>query len=257
MRLRHISVGASAILAAMLLLGHGCGGGGTGTAHITPFWTSSGVVVADFNGDRRDDVAVASTYVASAPPHPGYVDVYLQNATGAFDPPVQYAVGPDPWGLSAGYFDDDDRLDLVAVTPATVPPQPNVINNSGGIALLRQDPAPTPRGSFLPLQWFATGGAATDAAIAQLTSDGLADVVVADGVLVKERALLLEQDPFSPGTLLKPAPLSVGSGQGSEDLAVADIDGDGLIDIVINDGPSVFLQSQIARGTFEPMRPLR
>ena len=105
------------------------------------------------------------------------------------------------------------------------------------------------------MQWVATGGAATDAAIAQLTGDILADVVVADGVLDSGRALLLKQDPS--GALLAPVSLLTGSGRGSEDLAVADIDGDGLIDIVINDGPSVFLQSQIARGTFDPMRPLR
>jgi len=231
MRFRHISIWASAILAVLLLLGHGCGGGGTGTGHITPYWTSSGVVVADFNGDGRVDVAVATTYVASSPPHPGYVDVYLQNATGAFDAPVQYAIGPDPWGLTAGDFDGNGKLDLVAATPATVPPQPNVINNSGGISILRQDPALA--GSFLPSQWVSTGGAATDAAIAQLTSDTLADVIVADGVLANGRALLLEQDPSSPGTLLAPASLSAGSGQGSEDVAVADIDGDGFSDIVL------------------------
>jgi hypothetical protein len=239
---------ASASMATVLLLAACSGGAGDA---IPPFWMLSGLVVADIDGDGRVDVAVAATYVDGSPPHPGYVWIYRQTSPGTFDAPLQFSVGPDPWGLSAGDFDGDGRTDLVAATSATVAPQPNVIGNSGGISVLRQDPAQA--GSFLASQWVPTGGAPTDAAISQLTNDNLADVIVADGVLVNGRALLLEQNPSIPGTLLAPVPLLAGSGKGSEDLAVADINGDGRSDLVLAAADAVAVFYQRAGGGFDPV----
>ena len=175
----------SAALAMATLLS-ACGGGG-GTGVVPAFRVQSGVVVADFNADGRDDVAVATTTIAGPPPHPGYVQVYLQTAGGSFDVPVQYAIGPDPWGMSAGDADGDGRLDLVVATPSTVAAQANAIGDSGGVSILRQDR--TQPGRFLASQWIATGGMAEDAAMADLNGDGRADLIVADGVGLNGRAL--------------------------------------------------------------------
>lgn len=229
-----------------------CGGGGEKTVDAVPsFWSPGGVVVADLNTDNRADVAVAAALVDGPPPHPGYVRVYRQSAAGTFNAPVDYAVGPDPWGLSLGDVDGNGRLDLVAATPATVAPQINVIGDSGGISILRQDPARP--GSFLSSQWLDTGGAAKDASIAQLTSDGLADVVVADGVLVNGRALLLAQRAALPGTFLAPVPLLAGTGNGSEDVAVGDVNGDNRPDIVLAAYNVVAVFYQNAAGDFDPV----
>jgi hypothetical protein len=40
-------------------------------------------------------------------------------------------------------------------------------------------------------------------------------------------------------------------------IAAADVDADGLNDIIVNDGPSVFVPQAGAPGTFAPYRPLR
>jgi hypothetical protein len=226
-----------------------CSGGGGGVV-IPPFWNRGGIVVADFNGDGRADVAVAAAYIDGVPPHSGYVEVYLQLAGGSFDAPVRYPIGPDPWGMSAGDINGDGHLDLVIATPSTVAPQNNVINDSGGISVLRQDAAHP--GSFLASQWIATGGAAEDAAIAHLDGDTLADLIVADGVMVNGRALLLRQNPGAPGTFLAPTSLLTGSGRGSEDVAVADVNGDGRTDIVLAATDSIVVFYQSATGGFDP-----
>jgi hypothetical protein len=236
------------LAAAASLLACGSGGGGVS---IQPYWVHGGVVVADFNADGRADVAVAARYIAAAPPHPGYVNVYLRNAAGGFDAPVQYAVAADPWGLSAGDFDGNGGLDLVAATPSTVPPQINTIGDSGAISILRHDPIHP--GRFLPASSAHTGGAAEAAAIASLTGDSRPDIMVADGVQVNGRALLLEQDATHAGALLPPVAISVGA-NGSEDIAVGDLNGDGLVDVVLAAGDSVAILYQRPGGGFDVVR---
>lgn len=235
------------LLAALAL--SACGGGG-GDAAITPFWNRSGLVVADFNGDGRSDLAVAAAYISGPPPHSGYVEIYLQSAVGVFDAPVRYPIGPDPWGMSAGDANGDGRLDLVIATPNALPIQPDTISDSGGISLLLQD-AVQP-GRFLASQWLATGGMADDAAIAHLDADAWADLIVADAVSVNARALLLQQNPAVLGTFLAPVSLPTDSGGGSGDVSVADINGDGRTDIALAAQDRIVIFYQKASGGFEP-----
>lgn len=258
------------LLTALVLSACSGGGGSSGDVIIPAFWSRSGIVVADFNGDGQSDVAVAAAYIAGPPPHPGYAEIYLQSAPGVFEAPARYGIGPDPWGMSAADVNGDGRLDLVIATPSTVAPEIDVITNSGGISLLRQDAALP--GRFLSSQWIVTGGAAEDAAIAQLNGDVLADLVVADGVLVNGRALLLQQNPGEPGTFLAPVSLvrqtssgnfaatSIPVADGARRVAIGDLNHDGVPDVgvvsmVYQDvsAPSrisVLLQSSASRGQF-------
>jgi hypothetical protein len=229
-----------------------CGGGGGDGYTIPPFWSQTGLVVADLNGDGRADVAVASTYIAGPPRHPGYVEVYLQAATGGFGLPVRYPIGPDPWGMSVGDVDNDGHPDLVVASPSTVPTQINTINSSGGISVLRQDPANL--GRFLTSQWVSTGGLAEDVAVAHLDGDGRPDLVVSDAIAVNARAMVLYQNKAASGEFSTPIDLPTGSG--SEDVAVADINGDGLADIVLAASSSVVVFYQRVGGGFEAPRLL-
>jgi hypothetical protein len=223
-----------------------CGGGGGGSS-IPPFWSQSGMVLGDFNGDGRLDVARANIYISGPPPHAGYVDVFLQNSAGRFDAPTQYATGPDPWGLAAGDLDGDGHLDLVAVTSRNGPAQINTISDSGGVSILRHDSAHP--GQFLASNWIATGGAPESAAIADLNADGAGDLLVADAIIVNGRALLYLQDKVHAGAFLPPTSLQTGGG--SVAVVLKDLNGDGLNDIVLSVYDAIIVRYQRPGGGFD------
>lgn len=231
--------------AAVLLLVLACGGGGE--VKIPPFRVWGKVVAADLDGDGRPDVAVAATRVDGAF-HTSQVQVSFAQPGGGFGTPLAYPVGLDPWGLCAGDLDGDGRPDLVATLPASEPPVPDAIGDSGGLSILRQD-ARFP-GHFLPAVWVRTGGAADAAGLADFTGDGRPDVAVADGVRVNSRILLLPQSASQPGALLPPVPVPVGVGHGYRDLAVADLDGDGRPDLALAGYDCVAVLPQRAGGGF-------
>jgi hypothetical protein len=235
------------VVAALVACGGGVGGSGDG---IVPFYVSGAVVVTDLDGDGRQDVAVALAYVAGPPPHPGYVDVYLSNGPGRFAAPVRLAVGPDPWGLAAGDFDGDGLADLAAATPTTTAPEFGRIADDGVLSLLVNDRARP--GTFRAARIVATGGVAYDAAIAELTGDGLADLVVADNVTVNRRALLLAQVATPAGALATPISLALGIDHGASTVVAGDVNGDGLADVVLAANGGVVLLVQRAGGGFEP-----
>jgi FG-GAP-like repeat/FG-GAP repeat len=205
--------------------------------NFTPFWRDAGVVVADFNGDGLLDVAVAQEYVNGPPPHAGYIAIYLQTAPGTFAAPVRYPIGPDPWALAAGDLDGSGHVDLVATIPSSRPGVPD----SGEISILRHDPSHP--GAFLASQSIATGGGGDAVAIGDVTGDGRADIVVADGSISDAHAVLFVQS--ATGTFSAPMSLSLGANRGSNDVTIHDMNGDNLNDIVLatSDGVAIFYQN--------------
>jgi hypothetical protein len=74
------------------------------------------VVVADFNGDGRLDLAVANNRSRN-------VSLLWGRGDGTFDDPVNFAAGLNPRSLAVGDFNGDGQLDLAVV-------------NDGGVSVL-------------------------------------------------------------------------------------------------------------------------
>jgi len=240
---------AALMLAAATMALAACGGGsgGDGADDIPPFDMQTGVVATDFDGDGHVDVAVANTYVAGPPPHPGSVRVYLHEPSNprAFREAVRYDVGSDPWNLTAADVTADDVIDLVVATP-----------NGDQVWLLPQDPAR--RGTFLAARSFATPRAPYQAAAADLDGDHRNDLAVALNSTTPGGIALLFQDPAVTGDFGNAVHVPVGAA--GTTVATADLDDDGRIDLLhassstdsVRDGVYLALQDPNVPGTFRP-----
>jgi len=230
--------------AALALIACGGGGGGGGSGVIPPFDSYTAVAVADLNGDGLPDVVTVYAHISAAPPHPGYVAVYLQDAAnpGHFLPPSAYPVGNDPAAVAVADLDGDGRPDIVTA---------NAILSTNGagdstVSVLLQDGAHP--GHYLPAVSYATGPDPVAVAIGDLNGDGKPDLAVADSSGIS----LFLQDAagrFLPRTI-------VATGGPCASVAIADLDGDGAPDLIATDAVSVLvlLQNSGGGGFSTPVR---
>ncbi len=161
------------------------------------------VVVGDFNGDGRPDLAVAG-YASS-------VSVLLGNSDGTFQSAHNFAAGAFFNSLAVGDFNNDGKLDLALTNPSS---------GTGSVLLGNGD------GSFQAATSFAEDGQYSySLAVGDFNRDGKLDLTVANtsGVSV----LLGNGD----GSFQTPRDFAVGGGPQS--VAVADFNGDGKPDLAV------------------------
>jgi hypothetical protein len=124
---------------------------------ITPNYPLS-VVVADFNGDSKLDIAVTNQGADS-------VSVYLGNGDGTFGARTDFAVGASPTGIVAADFNHDGFMDIAVA---------NANGNSASILFGKAN------GAFLPAFNFATGNNPAGLATADINGDGYTDLITAN-----------------------------------------------------------------------------
>ena len=232
----------------------------------------AGVVIADFNGDLKPDMAVVSD-------NPDKVSVFTNNGSGGLTGPVNYQVGSSvsPGHLVAADLDGDGDQDLAVAL------QDNglvrVLVNSGGtfslgssvavganprwIAVARLDGnsswdlAVANRDSnnvtvllnggsaTFSASTFAAGAEPRAVAAGDLNGDTFADLIVTNH---DSRNLTRLQNNGSGG-FTNVGTIPVGSSVRPEGVTIADLDGNGTQDVAVaisDDGPSwaaVFLNS--------------
>lgn len=216
---------------AVVFLGDGHGGARvvSAPAGLAPF----NVAVGDLNGDGNPDIVVANESNTSALLGKGVVSVLLGDGSGAFTASKPLTAGSFPADVQAADLDGDGKLDLAVVNWDSHDVSLFFGNGDGTFRSV-------PR---LPYD----GPPAYSIALAKLHHDALPDIVVGD---VIGRVHVLHNDGgghFSPQRLL-------GAGAGLRCVIVADVNGDGLPDIVtanVADG-TVTIRIAKPEGGFAP-----
>jgi len=199
-------------------------GNGDGTFHPQVAYPAGvnpvGVLVGDFNGDGKLDLAVLDNNQV-----PG-VSILLGNDDGTFQNPVAYQVGENPRVGMVADFNGDGKLDL-AVANYTDSDISILLGNGGGSF---QAPVNYPVGANPNVLWGA-----------DLNRDGKLDLVTANQGGNSVSVLLGNGD----GTFQ--AHTDYSAGQGAQGLAVGDFNADGRLDVAVADNfsntMSVLLQA--------------
>jgi hypothetical protein len=165
------------------------------------------VVVADFNGDQKADLAVSVNGGG------GGFNVLLGNGDGTFQNPVLWGLAIDPNGLAVGDFNGDKKADLVGIN-----------SRAGGISVLLGNGD----GTFQPPQTFFPAIGPVFVASGDFNGDGLWDLVTTN---YKSLSIYLSN---GDGTFKTPINYSFGDGLGPP--VIADLNKDGKLDIVVGIG---------------------
>jgi hypothetical protein len=218
-----------------VLLNNGNGTFSTAVTYSSNGWSADAVAVADVSGDGKPDLVVVNQCPTASCSTDGAVAVLLGNGDGTFQAAVSYDSGGfNAISVAIADVNADGHPDLVVVNSCG---SDNTCMSHGTVAVLLGNGA----GTFQPAVTHDTGGFGADAvAVADLRGDGKLDLVVVNSC----------GPPGCPFGVTTPLPGSVGvllgdgdgtfqavtayptSASATHALAVADLNGDGKLDIV-------------------------
>lgn len=255
-----------------VFLGNGDGTFRTGQTYSTVS-EARALAAGDFNGDGRTDLIIASQNQFS-----GSLSVLLGNGDGTFQPPLNYPLASNPYAVAIADFNNDGIADVVTA---------NSFGSTVSILLGRGD------GSFQPEVDVNVTFSPGSLAIADFNRDGYADIAVSGlngvSILLGQGGTNFAQTTInnlgsgSTGNILAVGDLNndgnpdllrvgmgvtvlLGNGDGSfgtpirsagnllaKSIAVADFNGDGILDVAAVDAAtvSVAVMRGIGDGTFQ------
>jgi hypothetical protein len=264
--------------------------GNCGYPPTSPSEASYGLVAGNFTQNGHTSIVATSTVYYYPEDNPGNLKIYPSTGAGTFGVPVLTPDGDDPLYLASADLTGTGPLDVVsasyddgtltvfynsAQTPGTFaapvilssPGASQVaigdMNNDGLQDLVSADFnvslfVQTAPGTFASPVTLYPGGA-NWVAVGDLNNDGIPDVALTDAVGVK---VLLHTGAAASLTYAAPVAVFTQSPNpgitGANLIAIADVNGDGLNDLVITDpGPvgspptvNILLQNKSVPGTF-------
>lgn len=193
-----------------------------------------GVTLGDLDRDGKPDLVVtewdlpvepAANRQVPSPPridtasltvdNGGSIAVMLGNGDGTFKAESQYYVGGRPVAAAIADLTGDGARDVVVAN-----------GFSGTVSVLKGNG----HGSLQPAVTYAVGAGANAVALADFNRDGKPDIAVTNGGDDSVSVLL---NASAPGTLAFTAPVRYATGTLPSAIAVADLDGDGRLDLAI------------------------
>jgi hypothetical protein len=193
-----------------VLLGNGDGTFQSAMTYGSGGYLDTAVAVADMNQDGNPDLVVANTCADNICEGDGLVGVLFGNGDGTFQAALIYGSGGRfAQSVAVADVNGDGRLDILAA------------NESGSIGALLGNGD----GTFQPAAAYASPGSHRSIVIADVNGDGNPDVVVPSYTSHSVDVLLGNAD----GTFRDPISSDAG-GLDAAALAVADVNGDGVLD---------------------------
>ena len=182
------------------------------------------VAVGDFNGDGKQDLAVANTDSDN-------VSILLGNGAGSFGSATNFGAGSDPYSVAVGDFNGDGKQDLAVA---------NLSSNN--VSILLGNGA----GSFGSATNFGAGSSPFSVAVGDFNGDGKQDLAVAN-INSNNVSILLGNGTGSFGSATNfgadttPVSVAVGdfNGDGKQDLAVANLNSNN-VSILLGNGAGSF-----------------
>ncbi len=219
----------------------GTGDGGFETAHNINLNNQAAVsvAVADVNRDGKQDLLVTTDCFSATHCDTGGVWVLLGDGDGNFQTPVVYdSGGLGASGIAIEDFNGDGKLDL-AVANCAVIGSANCSAGIGTLAVLLGNGD----GTFQTAKTFASGGLhAWDIAVGDVNQDGKIDVLITNCAIVGSACESAGVDSVvsvllgnGDGTF-QPAKTYDSGGGATGGLALADVNADGNLDLVVANG---------------------